>query len=102
MARPGDKTEIVDGVIYPSKADVEKVVAKLQSEVKSNPKIAEKFKTNPRGTLAAFGLNEDVQNELLHDMHIKPVEGEWCIITSIGCLQTCWFTACALTNVHIG
>jgi hypothetical protein len=98
MAANVDKTSVINGVLSPSKADVDKIVARLQAEIKSNPKVAAQFKANPRATLGAFGLNEDVQHELLRDMGVAAA-ASICVFTD--CIHTCWFTKCYVTHIVI-
>ena len=91
------ETKLVDGVLYPSLADVRQAVDRIQKEIKSHSKFSDELKANPRAVLGAFGISEDVQNELLSDMAIES-HGVSCYIT---CLTTCWFTNCVITSIHI-
>jgi len=93
-----DKAVVIKGILYPSNKDVKAIVASLQRKVKADPTIAKQFKKDPRRTLAAFGLNEDVQTELLRDMGLKTT-ARWCICTD--CCKTCWCTACCITDVVV-
>jgi len=97
MATPRDTTVVVKGVISPSKDDVKKVVERIQSEIKANPKFAQQFSQNPRATIAAFGLNEDVQHELIRDMGVSGAAALPCVFTE--CIHTCWFTDCIITHI---
>jgi hypothetical protein len=90
------ETKLVDGVLYPSLADVRKAVDRIQKEIKSHSKFSDELKANPRAVLGAFGISEDVQNELLSDMALETHED--CYIT---CTTTCWFTRCVITTIHI-
>ncbi len=91
------ETKLVDGVLYPSLADVRKAVDRIQKEIKSNSKFSHELKASPRAVLGAFGISEDVQNELLSDMAIE-THASSCYIT---CITTCWFTNCVITSIHI-
>jgi len=91
------ETKLVEGVLYPSLADVRKAVERLQKEMKSNAKISRDLQATPREILGAFGLNEDVQNELLSDMALE-THASSCYLT---CITTCWFTNCVITSIHI-
>jgi len=99
MAGPKTRTTaVVKGVVAPSLADVKKVVTRLRKEVNTNPALAKKFKKDPRGVLSAFGLNEDVQNELLRDMGVT---GNAAICWFTECYHTCWFTKCVFTHLVV-
>jgi len=103
MAGLGDKTTVikvreVGSLLYPSRKDIKTIVTSLQRKVKTDGRIAMQFRKDPRRTLAALGLNEDVQTELLRDMGLRTV-ARWCICT--GCCKTCWCTACCITNIII-
>ena len=87
------RTGVVKGAIFPSHEDIKEVVARVRREIKGNRKFAEKFKSNPRRTLGALGLNEDVQTELLHEAGISAI----CWFTD--CIHTCWCTKCCLTHL---
>lgn len=91
-------TSAVRGVIAPNKEDVRKVVAKLRRDLNASPKIKKQFKQDPRALLGAYGINGDVQNELLNDIGVN-VEALPCIFTD--CIHTCWFTKCVLTHIVI-
>ena len=101
MAQPArDQTTVVKGILFPSNEDIKKIVSSLRRKVKTDPKIASQFKKDPRRTLGALGLNEDVQVELLRDMGVKaPALRAWCICTD--CCKTCWCSACCVTDVGI-
>ena len=99
MAQSGDKTTVIKGLLYPSDKDIKAIVTSLQSKVKKDPRIAKQFQKDPRRTLAALGLNEDVQTELLRDMGLKTAL-RFCICT--GCCDTCWCTGCCITDISIG
>jgi hypothetical protein len=99
VAQSGDKATVINGVLYPSYKDIKTIVTSLRRKVKADPHIAKQFKKDPRRTLAAFGLNEDVQNELLRDMGLKTAL-RFCICT--GCCDTCWCTGCCITSISIG
>jgi hypothetical protein len=97
---PKDKSAVIKGFLYPSEKDIKSVVASLQRHIKTDPNMAKQFKRDPRRTLGSFGLNEDVQRELLQDMGLKTRASlEWCICT--GCCDTCWCTGCCITNINI-
>jgi hypothetical protein len=91
------ETKLVDGVLYPSLADVRKAVERIQKEIKSNSKFSSDLQATPREVLGAFGISEDVQIELLSDMALQD-HASSCYIT---CLTTCWFTNCVITSIHI-
>jgi|SRR5580692_8643620 hypothetical protein len=102
MAQSRDEATVIKGVLYPSSKDIKAIVTSLQRKVKADPAIAKLFKKDPRRTLATFGLNEDVQSELLREMGVKgtaAVLPKWCICTA--CCKTCWCTGCCITNIHI-
>jgi hypothetical protein len=100
MAQLKNKTAVVKGILYPGDKDIKAVVASLQRKVKADPKMAKQFKKDPRRTLAAFGLNEDVQTELLRDMGMKTsARLAFCICTD--CCKTCWCTDCCITDINI-
>jgi hypothetical protein len=91
---------VIKGVLYPSDEHVKSVVASLQRKVKADPKMAKQFKKDPRRTLAALGLNEDIQVELLREMGMKSnARLSWCVCTD--CCKTCWCTACCITDINI-
>jgi stage V sporulation protein SpoVS len=95
-----DKAAVIKGVLYPSGKDIQTIVASLQRKLKTDPKTAERFKKNPRRMLAAFGLNEDLQRELLGEMGLKTSTTlEWCVCTD--CCNTCWCTGCCITEINI-
>jgi hypothetical protein len=97
VKQPRNKTAVVKGILYPSDKDIKAIVASLQRKVKAHPELAKQFKKDPRRTLGAFGLNEDVQRELLQDTGINTsVRLEWCVCT--GCRKPCWCTACCMTD----
>lgn len=99
--RSRSTAKVIKGVLYPSNEDIKSIVASLQRKVKTDPKVARLLKKDPRRTLAAFGLNEDVQRELLRDMGMKArIRPEWCICTE--CCFTCYCTSCCTTEVCIG
>jgi hypothetical protein len=76
------------------------IISSLQLKVKTDPHIAQQFKKDPRRTLAAFGLNEDVQIELLREMGIKTsARLSWCACTD--CCNSCWCTGCCITEINI-
>jgi hypothetical protein len=68
-------------------------VQQIMAEVKQNPVLMQKFQTDPRRLLGAFGFNEDLQRELIGD---KPG-------LMSDCMWTCWST-CSYTcnNTSIG
>jgi hypothetical protein len=98
MAAPGTRATVIKGVVYPSRAQVNQVVAQLKSQLAASPQQAEQFKKDPRSVLAAFGLNEDVQRELLQDMGTTAA-ASICVFTD--CYHTCWFTKCYVTHIVI-
>ena len=100
MAQSGDTATVIKGLLYPSHQDIKTIITSLQRKVKTDPKIAKQFKKDPRNTLAALGLNEDVQHELLRDMGLQSVALNICICTA--CCKTCWCTACCITDISIG
>jgi hypothetical protein len=87
MPKPEHKTSLINGALFPSKADYESIIARVHADIKSNTAVAARFKADPRSVLATYGLNEDVQNEALRSM--KLITSDWCIIT---CITSCWFT----------
>lgn len=100
MAKPKTESAVLKGILYPSHQDIKAVVAAVQRKVKADPKIARQFKNNPRSFLAAAGLNEDIQRELLSEMGMKATKAAaWCICSS--CCKTCWCTACCITEINI-
>jgi hypothetical protein len=98
MAQPGENTSVVKGSLFAGHNDIKSIVANLQKTVKADPKIAAKFKSDPRGVLAALGLNEDLQRELLRDMGIQQPLG---ICWFTDCIHTCWCTKCCITHLVV-
>jgi hypothetical protein len=90
---------VVKGALFPGKADALKIAEKIQTDIRTNPTVAAHYKANPRATLAAYGLNTDLQNEFLHDAGTKAGAEEICIFTD--CIHTCWFTKCYVTRIVI-
>jgi hypothetical protein len=100
MAQPRSKAAVVKGILYPSNKDIKSVVASLQRKVKTDRAMAKQFKKDPRRTLASFGLNEDVQRELLQEMGMKTsARLAFCVCTD--CCKTCWCTDCCITDINI-
>lgn len=91
------ETRLVEGVLYPSMADVRAAVERLQKELKSNAKFSQDLKASPRAVLGALGISEDVQTELLSDMALE-THAASCFFS---CITTCWFTNCVITSIHI-
>jgi hypothetical protein len=93
------KASVVRGVVAaPTKEDVRKIVAKLRRDLKGSRSITKQWKQDPRSVLGAYGLNADVQNELLRDAGVN-VAALPCIFTE--CIHTCWFTDCVLTHIVV-
>ena len=100
MAQARNKAAVVKGILYPSDKDIKAVVASLQRKVRTDPKMAQEFKRDPRRFLAGSGLNEDVQSELLREMGMKArVKLALCLCTD--CCRTCWCTDCCITDINI-
>jgi hypothetical protein len=100
MAQARNKAAVVKGILYPSHEDIKAVVASLQRKVRTDPKMAQEFKKDPRRFLAGSGLNEDVQSELLREMGMKArVKLALCLCTD--CCRTCWCTDCCITDINI-
>jgi hypothetical protein len=91
-------TGVVKGTIAPNKADALKVAARVRRDLNKNPKLRKQFWKNPRGVLGAYGLNADVQRELLQDAGVSEA-GAICVFTD--CIHTCWFTKCYVTHIVI-
>jgi hypothetical protein len=95
-----EKAVFSKGAFYPSNDDIKKIVKSLQKKVREDRKVAKLFKKDPRRTLANFGVNEDVQSQLLKEMDLAtPAALRWCICTD--CCKTCWTTACCITKIVI-
>jgi hypothetical protein len=92
-------TRAVKGVIAPSKDDALKVVARVRRDLKADPRLGKRFLKNPRGLLGAYGLNEDVQRELLRDAGVKDSVA---ICWFTDCFHTCYFTDCVFTHLVMG
>lgn len=98
MKQHKDKAAVIKGVLYPSDDHIKAVVASLRRRVKADPKLAKQLRKDPRRSLAAFGLNEDVQRELLRDMGVKTKAGlDFCVCTH--CCFTCYCTQCCTTEM---
>jgi hypothetical protein len=95
-----DKSVFSSGALYPSSGEIRKIVKSLQKKVKEDKEVAKLFKKDPRRTIAQFGVNEDVQNQLLREMNLTARASlRWCVCTS--CCKTCWTSACCLTRIVI-
>ena len=93
-ARRKRERELTKGALFPSLDDVMAITTKLKKDMQTNKKLAAAFKNDPRSILAAAGLNEDVQTELLTEAGLASrAIGCW-----FSCWQSCWFTGCACTN----
>jgi hypothetical protein len=93
MPGPQKSAKIVDGVLFPSLAQVEQIAAQIQAKIKSSPAFAKEFTSDPYAILGTMGLNAEVQAELLHDDGVPLPDS--CYIT------TCWFTRCVFTRCFV-
>ena len=91
---PKNKRKLI--AITPGTDEIKKTVSSLQRSLRTDPGLAEKFRTHPRAVLGALGLNEDLQSQLLHEAGIV-VEREGCWFT---CIFTCEFS-CIFTTITI-
>jgi hypothetical protein len=100
MAKGPDVTPtgVLKGTIFPNRADALKVADRIGRDLTTNPTLRKAFWQDPRGVLGAYGLNADLQRELLQDADITVIS-PLCIFTD--CYHTCWFTKCYVTRIVV-
>lgn len=87
-----DGAGVAHGVLVPGANVVKAMFAALQSDINSNPQLAEQWKQNPAAVMAARGYNQDLQNEVLSAQGTSVPES---------CFITCNNTICGRTIVIV-
>ena len=85
------------GVVIVDANTARTAAGEIKQLLDSNPQLAAQFQQNPRLFLGGYGLNGDVQNELLSDpgaqaKHRYHADVHYCWFSSCCITTFCWYT----------
>jgi len=81
-------------------SDVRHKLGLLTEKVKTDAAFADQLKSDPAGTLAAQGLNENAIGEVLHHWNVEPeVEGHYIYRPQCFYLTDSWDVPCACYTI---
>jgi hypothetical protein len=89
--------KIINGALVPHPSTVMNGLSQLLEQLRSDPRRAAAFRTNPRAVLGAHGFNEDIQNEVISEDAVLEVR-DHCEET---CVNTCIITSCTFTKCYL-
>jgi hypothetical protein len=84
------KAVVVNGQLIPDANTVRSMLWTLSQTMKSNPELAELFRSDPLKVLGSLGLSAELQVEAAQSFGVEIPEGS--------CVATCACTGCCVTS----